>query len=196
MRNPFGALHPRQLRGLRLFLLITVAALAAGLAGSALLPAEHRGLAVGLILAASLATGWFVLSGFRPVWTAVAAVIGFLFVVIVLRETGPSLLQLRGGQVEAQVMSVRESSGPADRYHYAMAAHSGRAVGGELTVDENAYRIGESVTVVEDPDGLAHPMLPSELTEHRQSWLAVIVLYLATAVLCLLAGRPRRAKAG
>ncbi|MEU8001003.1 hypothetical protein AB0B66_07565 [Catellatospora sp. NPDC049111] len=195
MRNPFRALHPRQLRGLRLFLVITVAALVAGLAGTALLPAEHRGLAVGLILAAGLAAGWFTVTGFRPVWTAVAAVIGFLFVVIMLRETGPSLLQLRGGLVDAQVVSLRESSGPIGRYHYAMAAHSGRALGGELTVDEAAYRIGESVTVVEEPDGLAHPMLPSELTEHRQSWLAVTVLYLATAVLCLLAGRPRRAKA-
>src|SRR5690349_17563979 len=132
MRNPLRALHPRQLRGLRLFLVITVAALAAGLAGSALLPAEHRGLAVGLILAAGIAVGWFAVSGFRPVWTAVAVVIGFLFVVIVARETGPSLLQLRGGQVEAQVMSLRESSGPTDRLHYALAAHSGRAVGGEL----------------------------------------------------------------
>lgn len=194
MLNPLRALHPRQLRGLRLFLVITVAALAAGLAGTALLPAEHRGLAVGLILAAGLAAGWFAVTGFRPVWTAVAAVIGFLFVVIVLRETGPSLLQLRGGVVEAQVVALRESSGPTGRYHYAMAAHSGRALGGELTVDEPAYRIGESVTVVEEPDGLAHPMLPGELTEHRQSWLAITVLYLVTVVLCLLAGRRRRAK--
>ncbi|GAA2395876.1 hypothetical protein Cme02nite_56290 [Catellatospora methionotrophica] len=196
MRSPLRALHPRQFRGLRLFLVITVAALAAGLAGSALLPAEHRGLAIGLILAAGLAAGWFALSGFRPVWTTIAAVIGFLFVVIVLRETGPSLLQLRGGQVEAQVMAVRESGGSADRYHYAMAAHSGRAVGGELTADRDAYRIGESVTIVEEPDGLAHPMLPSELTEHRDSWLAVTVLYLVTTVLCLLAGRPRRTEEG
>lgn len=191
MPNPLRVLHPRQFHGLRLLLIITVAALAAALAGTAVLRAEHRGLAIGLILAAGLVAGWFLLTGFRPVWTAVAALIGFLFVVSALQETGPSMLQLRGGNVEGQVVAMRESDGPADRFHYAVAAHSGRMVGGELSVDEQAYRIGETVTVVEDPDGLAHPMLPSEVAEHRESWLALTVLYLITAVLCLLAGRPR-----
>ncbi|BCJ73552.1 hypothetical protein CS0771_30960 [Catellatospora sp. IY07-71] len=194
MRNPLRVLHPRQFRGVRLFLIITVGALIAALAGSALLPAEHRGLVIGLVLAAGLVAGWFWLSGFRPVWTAVAAVLGFLFVVSVLQETGPSLLQLRGGQVEAQTMSLRESDGPADRYHYTVTALSGRAIGGELSLDEQAYRVGESLTVVEEPDGLAHPMLPAEVAEHRQSWLALLVLYLATGLLCFLAGRPRRPK--
>ncbi|MFC7762816.1 hypothetical protein ACFQY4_35775 [Catellatospora bangladeshensis] len=149
---------------------------------------------IGLVLAAGLVAGWFWLSGFRPVWTAVAAVLGFLFVVSVLQETGPSLLQLRGGQVEAQTMGLRESDGPADRYHYTVTALSGRAIGGELSLDEQAYQVGESLTVVEEPDGLAHPMLPAEVAEHRQSWLALLVLYLATALLCFLAGRPRRPK--
>ncbi|MEV4411256.1 hypothetical protein [Catellatospora sp. NPDC049609] len=194
MRNPLRALHPRQFRGVRLFLIITVGAVIAALAGTALLRAEHRGLVIGLVLAAGLVAGWFWLSAFRPVWTAAAAVLGFLFVVSVLQETGPSMLQLRGGQVEAQTVSLRESDGPADRYHYAVIALSGRPVGGELTLDEKAYRIGESLTVVEDPDGLAHPMLPAQVAEHRQSWLAVVVLYLVTGLLCLLAGRPRRPK--
>lgn len=194
MRNPLRVLHPRQFRGVRLFLIITVAAVIAALAGTTLLRAEHRGLVIGLVLAAGLVAGWFWLSGFRPVWTAVAAVLGFLFVVSVLQETGPSLLQLRGGQVEAQVAGLREGDGPADRYHYTVISQSGRTVGGELTVNEQAYRIGESLTVVEEPDGLAHPMLPAEVAEHRQSWLAVVVLYATTFALCLLAGRPRRPK--
>ncbi|MBV1854510.1 hypothetical protein [Catellatospora tritici] len=193
MRNPLRALHPRQFRGMRLLLLVTALAVAAMVGGTTLLDAEFRGVAMGVLLAAGLIGGWFAVTGFRPLWTAAAGLIGFLLVVSVLVETGPSLLQLRGGRVEARVTAVREAGSSQDRYHYTLTTPGWRPVSGELTSGEPRYRVGDPVTVVEDPNGLADPMLPSELTEHRQSWLALIVLYLVTAVLCLLAGRPRPA---
>ncbi|MDI1462808.1 hypothetical protein QEZ54_17670 [Catellatospora sp. KI3] len=191
MRNPLRALHPRRLRGVRLLLVVTAAVVAAMVGGTTLIGAEFRGLVMGLVLAAGLIAGWFAVTGFRPLWTAAAGLIGFLLVVSVMVETGPSILQLRGGPVEARVTSVREAGSAEDRYHHALTTAAWRPVEGELTTGEPGYRVGDPVTVVEDPNGLADPMLPSQLTEHRQSWLALIVLYLVTAVLCLLAGRPR-----
>ncbi|WP_212832041.1 hypothetical protein [Catellatospora sp. TT07R-123] len=192
MRNPLRALHPRQFRGVRLLLLVTALALAAAVSGTTVVDAELRGLVIGLLLAAGLIGGWFAVTGYRPLWTTAAGLVGFVLVVSVLVETGPTLLQLRGGRAESRVTAVREAGSRADRYHYTLTTGGWRPIAGELTLGEARYGVGDPVTVVEDPSGLADPMLPADLTEHRDSWLALIVLYLTTAALCLLAGRPRR----
>jgi hypothetical protein len=112
-----------------------------------------------------------------------------------------SVLNHRGVTVDATVIEVRDGNSSSRDLRYTIAGPDGQRIPGELGWWPGAVsgapgnpegKPGDVVVVVVDPAGLVNPRLPEELADTQGVGLMTAALFLGTASLCMLAGRPRK----
>ncbi|RAO05395.1 hypothetical protein ONO23_01396 [Micromonospora noduli] len=152
------------------------------LMAAALVTAPAQPLRMGLLCLAWLLSGLLMFASAMGFYTAV--------------------LEARGKRVEATVTQVRDGREKGRHLYYALADLEGTRIPGELSVWPGAEigashnpegEVGARVTVIRDPEGLVDPRLPDDVdgSVAVPIWLVVFTM---TAVACMLAGRPLRAK--
>ncbi|MEU1842615.1 hypothetical protein [Micromonospora sediminicola] len=113
-----------------------------------------------------------------------------------------AVLEARGERVETTVTQVRDGTEKGRHLYYALVDPEGTRIPGELGAWPGAEiganhnpegEVGARVTVIRDPEGLVDPRLPDDVdgSVAVPIWLVVFTM---TAVACMLAGRPLRAK--
>ncbi|WP_203701522.1 hypothetical protein [Asanoa iriomotensis] len=109
-----------------------------------------------------------------------------------------AVLEARGERVEATVTQVRDGSEKGRHLYYALADPAGARIPGELGAWPGAEigasnnpegEVGARVTVIRDPAGLVDPRLPGDV-DGPAAVLLWLVVFVLTAVACMLAGRP------
>ncbi|WP_155374984.1 hypothetical protein [Catellatospora vulcania] len=181
-------------RALPLLGVLTAGLLVSAVAGTSLLNQDLQlvgffgGLFVALgaiyvIKARDLRAGW----GFTALGLAV-----FINIIFML-SVSAVILELAGEPVAATVVADRDGyEGKAPTSHrYTLTELGGAPIRGELTLEEGEpLELGEQVTVLRDPAGLANPMLADEVVAGSTG--ALVFFWLVLAVPALIAGVPRR----
>jgi hypothetical protein len=134
----------------------------------------------------------------RRVILVAAYLVGLLTIFLALPAFWKTVLVYRGVQVTATVADARDISRKAyEDFRYTLIMPDGQRIRGHLNGwpdlpygESEEGSVGDQVAVVYDPKGLADPRLPEELTHAKTALPVVVVLYLATAGLCMLTGRP------
>jgi hypothetical protein len=103
------------------------------------------------------------------------------------------LLRVRGEQTVATVTAERTASsrsGPT--YKYRLVAADGRRIPGELSEPDDEYSVGDEVSVVFDPQGVAAPHNIDFLILGYPLEGVALALLITAAVLCIpaTAGKP------
>jgi hypothetical protein len=155
-----------------------------------------------LVAIASLITGMLLTRpGYPPRLFSflLAYLVSLVLVFFAVTGFWSTVLAHRGVRVTATVIGVRDGDGKGRDLRYTLAGPDGKRIPGELGWWPGAVAgrsgnpegvLGAQVSVLMDPAGLVDPRLPTEVADHNVNVFLTILLYLATAGLCMVAGRP------
>jgi hypothetical protein len=191
--NPLGATY---------LAVFTVAAAVSALAGTTWIRADIVALPGTLLWAASLAVTALATAPAEPPRMGLLVVswlVSALLMFVATEGLWSAVLTHRGERVEATVVALRDGTGKGRHIYYTLADPDGRRLPGELgqwpgssigASGNPEGAAGQRLTVVRDPEGLVDPRLPEELTDAEGLWIVGLIVFVVTAVLCVLAGRP------
>ncbi|MEV4122674.1 hypothetical protein [Micromonospora sp. NPDC049645] len=137
----------------------------------------------------------------RMITLSMAWLLSSLLMFVATGTLWSTVLTHRGERVVATVIDVRDGGGRGRHLYYTLADQYDQRIPGELGMwpgssigasNNPEGSVGQRVVVVRDPGGLVDPRSPEEVSTGQGNPILLPVVYVVLAVLCMLAGRPRR----